>query len=53
MCVFVCAELPLVAMGTGLALGLQISLVPNYSPRWVSLGKGLGAVCLVPTDTRL
>lgn len=32
-CVFVCAELPLVAMGTGLALGLQISLVPDYSPR--------------------
>lgn len=48
-----CAELPLVAMGPGLALGLQISLEASDSPRWVSLGKGLGAVCLMPTDTRL
>lgn len=41
------------AMGPGLALGLQISLEASDSPRWVSLGKGLGAVCLMPTDTRL
>ena len=53
MRLFVCAELPLVATGPGLALGLPISLVPDESPRWVPLGKGLGAVCFVPTDTRL
>lgn len=38
MCVFVCAELPLAAMGPGQALGLQISLVPSSSPRRVPLG---------------
>lgn len=53
MCVFVCAELPLVAMGPGLALGLEASLAPSYSPRWAPLGKGVGAVSLMPADTRL
>jgi len=52
-CVFVCAELPLVAAGPGMALRLPISLAPSYSPRWVPLGQGLGAGCPVPTDTRL
>lgn len=46
--VFVCAELPLVAMGTGLALGLKSALFPITAPGECLSARGWEQSALCP-----